>query len=52
VSTVTDWHPAEAEDPEKVLRMFHLSAAALKSRDVDLVHFANFFINGPRGCFF
>ena len=43
VSTVSGWHPATDEEPEKILRMFHLSAAALKSRDADLVKcFYNF----------
>ncbi len=37
VSTVSDWHPAPEEESEKILRMFQLSAAALKSRDADLV---------------
>ena len=42
VASVTDWRPAAEEDPEKVLRMFHLSAAALRSRDVDLVIISTF----------
>ena len=37
VSTVSGWHPATDEEPDKVLRMFQLSAAALRSRDADLV---------------
>ena len=37
VSAVTDWHPTADVEADKIIRMFQLSAAALKSRDADLV---------------
>ena len=37
VSTVSGWQPDPEVEPDKVIRMFQLSAAALRSRDADLV---------------
>jgi hypothetical protein len=39
VSTVTDWNPTTDLEVEKIIRMFQLSSAALKSRDTDLVNY-------------
>ena len=38
VSTASDWRPTSDLEADKIIRMFQLSAAALKSRDADLVN--------------